>query len=259
MQREKYSVYRSERINGQPRRVYVGSLNDPVTRILVDADHLQRATQTASQKAAADEVESYARIEPALRLLATETNRLTRQLRFQRRRRKPKGYVITIFKNGIPMTETDTSKPLRTTISEDDFDELVENAATGDESAVEELRQALRGNPAIYEALGDLARHVQMVLIDLAAPDSVAMRESVRLNLNSVRQELRNEGRGTTLEKLLVEQVVTSMLDVCIQRVALAQDHPSETHRKRCERCVERAQKRHLAALKALNEVRQEV
>lgn len=255
MQREKFSVYRSERINGEPRRVYVGSLNDPVTRILVDADRLQRATQTASQKAAADEAESYSRIEPALRLLATESNRLTRQLRFQRRQRKPKGYVKTQYENGIAMIETDTTEP-RATITEDDFDELVENAATGDEAAVEDLRQALRGNAAIYETLGDLARHVQMALIDLAAPDSVAMRESVRLNLNCIRQDLRNEGCGTALEKLLVEQVVASMLDVSIQRVALAQDHPTEAQRKRCEKRLDRAQKRHLAALTALNEVR---
>jgi hypothetical protein len=255
MQRSKSSVYHCQRVRGQPRRIYVGTLADPVTRILIDADDLARATREASATATAVELDMYASVEPALRLLTAEANRLVRQDRYQRRRQREQAEANRHQQGGVAMRPTSNGRDGEADLSRDDFDELVENAASGDEAAVDELRRVLRGNPAIYRVLGDLGRHVQMSLIDAAAPNSVEIRESLKLTMDNLRRELLDDGESA-LEQLLVELVIASLLDVAILRIGFSQPHPKETHKRRWERRLDGALKRHLAAVAALAELR---
>ena len=81
--RPKKYYYRSARINGRVQREYVGTLADPVTRTLAQADDLARLGRTAASKDAHAELESYACVEPCIRLVSTESHRLVRQLRYQ--------------------------------------------------------------------------------------------------------------------------------------------------------------------------------
>jgi hypothetical protein len=94
-----------------------------------------------------------------------------------------------------------------------------------------------------------------MVLIEIIGADSVVTRVSLTMQIDELRGELDRKNTGP-LERLLIEQVITTKLDLGVQQIGSAQRHDKETLRRRWERRMERAQKRHLAAVKALAEFR---
>jgi hypothetical protein len=149
--------------------------------------------------------------------------------------------------------ETDASD--RVSISRDDWDEIVEDAAEGDEEALDELQRILHYNPAICDRLGDVSRHIQMLLIEIHGEESIATREAVKINMEKLRGQL-NYQQSDPLERLLIEQVVVTMLDLSIQQSGSSQPHVKESIQRRWERRMERSRKRHLAAVTALAELR---
>lgn len=148
-----------------------------------------------------------------------------------------------------------TCSPEQIDITRDDFDHLVERATAGSPEALAELRATLRANRSMYRRLGDLSLHVQASLLELITRDSVVARESIDLNLEELRTSLQLDG-NSPLEMLLVEQIVTTWLDWSFQQIAFSQGHATEEIARRREQRLERAQKRHLAAIQALNDIR---
>lgn len=246
--------YRSYRQDGMVRRDYLGTVADPVTRLLVRADEVTLATCNATANDVEAELAIYAQIEPCIRLISTECSRLVRQLRY-RFRRLNRNVERNSEKEKEAMQTMIDRKLDRVGIDRDSFDELVDRATAGSVESLDDLKRVLRGNPGIYQVLGDLGRHVQVSMIDIAAADSVALRESLGLEMDDLRQELK-QGGASALEKLLIEQVVATMLDVSIQQIGFAQPHKKESHKRRWERQLERAQKRHQAAVESLAKVR---
>jgi len=140
-------------------------------------------------------------------------------------------------------------------VDRDEFDAVVERATAGCPEALRELQHLLKRNPAIYERLGDLSHHVQQCLVDLVAADSMLAQESLRLKILDLRCQLGN-GDVDLLQQLLIDQVITTWLDVHFQQIGFSQPRESKPDTRHWQWQLDRAQKRHLAALKALAEVR---
>ena len=245
-------LYARQVRRGRVSKRYLGSLSDPVTEILSRAQDLSGANSSAARAAIESELDEYAQLEPVIRLLATRVNRCVLRDKEKRRRRartRPK-------EKRKPMMDAsldDTRESIG--LTRDEFEHLVYRATSGSEDALAELHATLRANPTMYGRLGDLARHVQLCLVDLIAGDSVVAHESLHLNIDKMRSDLQRDGTSP-LEALLVDQVVTSWLDLSVQQIGFAQDHCTEAIAKRHEQRVERAQGRHLRVVRALHELR---
>lgn len=245
-------VRRNERVGDKVRTHYLGGVGDPVTRVIVESEDLTRALRHSASETAERELNLQERLETCQRFLHSRVLRL-----FWRRRRWlfdiPDSYPRTRRMEVKMHDETEASDSV--SISRDDWDEIVEDAAQGDEEALDELKQILRYNPEICDRLGDVTRHVQMLLIEILGEESIATRESVKMKMVRLRTQLRYQ-HSDPLERLLIEQVVLTMLDVSIQQIGSSQPHVKETLQRRWERRMDRAQKRHLAAVSALAELR---
>ena len=241
----KKHVYRSIREGSTVKNVYLGPSADPVVRVMLRHDEVERAFVSADDGLVRRELEISDCVDRCLHLVAIAANRIVRNLR-KRMRRALTGRVRRDVLQPSPTTD----------ISRERYDELVAAAATGNEEALAQLRSILHATPDLYQVLGDLNDHVQRQLIALAAADSVDVRESLKIVIAEQREQLLAEG-DTLPERMLVEQVLSTMLDVAVQRIALAQPHRKQSIFRHLERRLHRALERHLTAVKALVEVRQ--
>ena len=95
----------------------------------------------------------------------------------------------------------------------DDVRTLLARAATGDRDALPALRALLDGRPGVWERLGDLAEHVRMAWVDRIGGSDVAVKEAMVRKAEGLRGELAAAG-GTPLERLLIDRVVATWLEV---------------------------------------------
>ena len=136
--------------------------------------------------------------------------------------------------------------------------ELVQRAQQGDVTALPLLREALEGDPSLWQEYGDLAAQAQEAWLQLLAGTDYLLAESVRLKLGALRQELSAEG-ASPLEKLLIERVIACWLQTCYSDSVYAQAKgPASTPSVRQElmKRQDSSQRRYLAAIKQLALVR---
>ena len=136
--------------------------------------------------------------------------------------------------------------------------ELVQRAQQGDLTALPLLREALEGDPSLWQEYGDLAAQAQEAWLQLLAGTDYLLAESVRLKLGALRQELSAEG-ASPLEKLLIERVIACWLQTCYSDSVYAQARgPQSTTSVRQElmKRQDSSQRRYLAAIKQLALVR---
>ena len=238
--------------NGRSKKRYVGSTTDPVTDLIVRTDRLVTAYDMSHRQVVEDEISANDRVEPCLRLLSTRVTRCVNRYRQKVRRAKESRGAVRPRIRESHMNEANPTEQVE--ITREEFDELVFRATGGSDEAVADLRDALRANPACYRLLGDLARHVQICLVELITKDATVAREALNLNMNHLRKSLLRDD-SSALEQLVAEEVVASWLDLAFQRIGHSQEHPTETIAKRREQRLERSQKRHLAAVRALHEI----
>ena len=135
--------------------------------------------------------------------------------------------------------------------------ELLKRAAKGDTTTLPAVRKLLE-DPAYIELLGgDLARYVQRSFVNaITKDDDLALREAVYAKMAALRNSLLGEN-PTPVEVLLVERVVACWLQVqdADIRAASAQD-PTFKQADFNQRRMDAANRRYLAALKALAQVR---
>lgn len=244
---------RSERIGDRVITHYLGRLSDPINLILFESEKLTDAIKCANRDAAEEELAHQERLEICQNYLATKINRMVWRYQY----RLANGYDAPYTNVEDQLMEHQHSQENDTvSVSQDDWDDNVADAADGDEAALEELKRILRFNPAICEKLGDLSRHVQTTMIDILGAESIATREAFQIELEKLRSGLHQKD-SHPLERLLVEQVITTKLDLAIQQIGCAQPQPKETLKRRWERRMDRAQKRHLAAITAWVEFRE--
>ena len=146
------------------------------------------------------------------------------------------------------MTATESAKP--TTPAS-----VIRRAASGDESAIMELREVLE-NRQVAELLGNLSRRIEGQLIENVGRNDPLLREGLPRKLQQMREELAGPS-STPLEMQLVERVVLCWLTVheIEHRFSQARDLPpkqAEAWQKR----IDQAHRRYLSAVKMLATVR---
>ena len=135
--------------------------------------------------------------------------------------------------------------------------ELVAEAKRGNPKILPKIRQFLREHPQLGQHFGNLAGQVEAKWIGLLAGKNAVIRESLTRRVNELRLKL-GDRDASPLEKLLVERVVTSWLMTRYfdSAVLLATENIPPTQARFLQQQLDRAQKRHIEAVRALAEVR---
>ncbi len=113
--------------------------------------------------------------------------------------------------------------------------------------------------PEVWRECGDLSSHVEQTWIGLLSGAGPHVQESLLRKIEDLRIELVGTD-PTPLDKLLADGIVASWLEVRYFEIAMASCSPkTEISARRVNSLsmrLDRAQKRHFAAIKALAEVR---
>jgi hypothetical protein len=147
-----------------------------------------------------------------------------------------------------------TDKP-KSAITEEIIQAMLKEARQGDASSMEGVRTLLLV-PQAVDYFGDLAAQVERALIRRVVGNDVLGREAVMAKLAAMRTELGGSD-ATPVERLLIDRVVIGWLHLHGLEIARAgtAGTPDE-NAVSFERAITAAQKRYLAAMKALAAVR---
>jgi len=132
---------------------------------------------------------------------------------------------------------------------------LLKRAEQGDRDVLPELREALDGDPNLWRYYGDLALQAEAALIKLAAGTNLLLAESLQRKLHAMKNELVIES-ASPLERLLVERVTATWLQVSYFDALMTQPTGSEARTRMLLRQQDAANRRYLAAVKTLATVR---
>ena len=98
--------------------------------------------------------------------------------------------------------------------NEPSFSELANAARQGDRSAIPALRRMMQANPELAKNNGDLASQTQIHWIDLIAGQDLYRRECLLMKVAGLKRELIAETNGTLVEQMLVDQAISTWLQV---------------------------------------------
>jgi hypothetical protein len=139
------------------------------------------------------------------------------------------------------------------------FVALVRRADRGEREALAAVRSLAVRLPDLWEALGgDLARDTQRALLRAMVGARRVTREAIEHQMSVLRRELLGS-QPTSLERLLVERICTVWLQMHhADAMYIASLRAEMTHDNGVylQEQVDRAQKRYLAAIRALAQVR---
>jgi hypothetical protein len=246
-------VYRTVRHDGRTIRRYVGPLVDPVVRLVSDIEELESANHQAAREASRVEHQEYRAAEEELRRFG---KRVELMLRAERGRIRPRQQTSRRTVGDTPVDTNQAKLDDSPTLpSRAEFDALLARAEEGDSDSLRRLRMLLKTHPSIWEAVTDFPKQAEESLIKLIAGDSPFLAESLRCRLDEMRKDLRFIGDGP-IERLLVERVVLSWLDLNFTQISVIESRERRTDSRAWGQRVDRAQRRHLAAVKALRIVR---
>jgi hypothetical protein len=96
---------------------------------------------------------------------------------------------------------------------QEQFEDVVTRANTGDLTALKELREILDHRPEIWREIGDMSRHAELSLLRLIAQNNTLLLESVERSLKDLRKSI-SPADPTPLEKMLVQRVVLAWLQM---------------------------------------------
>ncbi len=155
------------------------------------------------------------------------------------------------------MATTDPSKPTEPApMTVEEIGDILKRAAKGDESTVPALRRLLEKPGNIDQMGGNLARYAQGLFVTALSGKDLTVREAIHAKLDAIRKELLGES-PTPVERLLVERVVACWLQVQDADIRYAgAKEPTSRQSEFNQRRMDAANKRYLAALKALALVR---
>ena len=136
----------------------------------------------------------------------------------------------------------------------DRFCELVAKADAGDKEALAEVRGILDRQPKIWRQVADLASRAQSAFINLISSRSVTLSESLRRQVAQMKAELEGE-RPAPLERHIIVRIVACWLQIAFAESACAQ-HADDAEAGYWQKRTDQAQRRYLAAVKALATIR---
>ena len=132
---------------------------------------------------------------------------------------------------------------------------ILERAHKGDESTLPVLHELLKA-PPMLEACGNLAKHAENALIHKFTAKDLAVREGLRKKLEALRAELAGPN-PFPLERLLAERIAACWLHLYnLEMTYASRDSVSLDLGSYFQKCIDRAHKRYLSAIKTLATVR---
>lgn len=137
------------------------------------------------------------------------------------------------------------------------FQELAMAARRGDRSVIPALRKILWANPELARCNGELASQTHIHWIDLIAGRDLHYRECLLLKVAELRREMIAETSGTVVEEMLVEQAVSTWLQLYHHenREATAPAQNIQVGEYRLKK-IDSAFNRHMRSLNALASMR---
>jgi hypothetical protein len=239
--------YRSERRGGRVVRRYVGSRSNPALAALLGAERLRRAEARAARETTRQEQRDYAVAEDLLLRFQRRVDAVLRLAAAADRQKASKGRATTPIQRGAVMVDStlagDPAGPDR-----EEFDALVERVEAGDAAAVKDLRKLLRAYPVIWDRLTDLPCQAEEAMLNLVAGTSPLLKASMRCRLDALREELGAQV-ASPLDRLVMERVVLTWLDVNITHIAHLLPRDRKAEEKHWQQRHGRAQRRHLRAI----------
>lgn len=133
---------------------------------------------------------------------------------------------------------------------------LVTAAQQGTAEALPHIQRLLDDYPQLWQHFGDLTKHTEAKWLKLVSGNNAVVHESLQRTLTEQREELLLDG-DSEMERLLVDRIIVSQLMTRFfdAALALAVDAP-ESRVRYLEQRLDRAEKRHSVAVKALAETR---
>lgn len=224
--RKRY-FYSAQKRNGVVRKTYMGKPGNPFVETLARHERLAAADRRADAEAFAGDRHAWRLIDMTQRQLVEMGDRLLRAgLLALGYRRTKRGGLAKL--KGNAMKDEDNSGRDGSVWTYYELESLAARAEAGDWPARVELRAVLRENPGIWEPIGDLATVAEDQLIGVLAEGAALVEESLRLEMEELKQSLLKEG-DSPLERLLVEQVVLFLLRLRHHQLACSEDRSSRT------------------------------
>jgi hypothetical protein len=123
---------------------------------------------------------------------------------------------------------------------------------------LDRLRDYLIEHPEESEKAGNLARHVQVSILDTAFKHAQGMEMVVTTHCRELRANLGYED-APQLERLLIDHIIVCWLrlyDVELRYESIRKDNPTITQMQHWEKRLRAAQRRYLRAIETLARVR---
>jgi len=134
--------------------------------------------------------------------------------------------------------------------------ELLKRAEKGDREVLPQLLELLDSAPDAVAKIGNLAWATELALLDLTAGENLWLRECQQRTLRAMRERFAGPN-PSPLEELLAERIVQCWHHLNLLEGSLAQRRGySSTEGEYRQRCIDRAHRRFLSAIKALAQVR---
>lgn len=246
---------RSRKVAGVVVKTYVGRASDPVVGLLARGDSLSRAEASAAVAEVRFEQAAHGDLEPVLEDLANRVQEAHRVALLACGYRRTRGKLQAVKYRNTTIPRSDVASGTEP-VTRELVDHLARRANYGDGQAADRLRQIIRANPEVWQDVGDLAKHAERCLIELIARGNVVLEESVRLQVDKLRKSLLAEATSTILERLLIEHVVVSWLEVEFTRIAALQPQQFKQDARVWAQAHERADARFKSAIRELATVR---
>lgn len=240
--------YRSVRLSdGRIRKMYIGN------GMLAEVESQWLERKAAVRRQLSDERQQTAAAESLLQRHLRSTSDVTHALMLSVGYTNERSRGWRTLKMIDANTINDENVPSATEDNEPSFADLREAASQGDPSAIPALRRILRQHPEYVWACGDLASQTQLQWIDLIAGQNFFWRECLLLKMAEHKRELMAETNGTVVEKMLVDQAISTWLQLYFHEGREAKG-PADTvqiseHRLKK---IESAFNRHMKSLNAL-------
>ena len=132
---------------------------------------------------------------------------------------------------------------------------LLMKAQQGDQKSLDKLIERYGSKPAFWQQVGDLAGVVERRLIESQTGGNLLLQEGIRRNLSTMKAELPGPS-PTPLESMLVERITSCWLQVQLAELLCNRSGVSFEQAGHDQKVLDRANKRHLAAIKTLAVVR---
>ena len=140
--------------------------------------------------------------------------------------------------------------------SSPEFKLLVEQANGGDPAALEQLRSVLDNHPQIWQQVGDVARHAELLVIRLVAGEDELLMQSLRRKLDDLKAQLGGDS-PSPLERLAVERITSCWLQLQHIDALVAKATPGTVEATFLLKRQGQADRAYTAAVKALTTIRQ--